>query len=131
MNTEWVFIDTHTPRRSRLGWLKEDGPHSLRTYQGRPPLLLRQLFKNRARLEVSAGICVVAGPGSFSSIRIGVLYANLLARLFRKPLKGVRVEEASDLRAVYKQCVQDGRVGAAYVAPIYDAEPNITFPKSL
>lgn len=131
MNTEWVFIDTHVPRRSRLGWLKQDERPSVHTYQGRPPQLLKQLFKDRARLEASAGICVVAGPGSFSSIRIGVLYANLLARLLKKPLRGIRVEEAVDLSTVYKQCVEDEGASAAYVAPIYDAEPNITLPKSV
>ncbi len=131
VNNEWVFIDTHMPRRSRLGWLKEAGRPSVRTYQGRPPLLLKQLFKDRARLEISAGICVVAGPGSFSSIRIGVLYANLLARLLRKPLRGIRVEEAVDLNAVYTQCIEDGKASTVYVAPIYDAEPNITLPKSV
>ncbi len=131
MNNEWVFIDTHAPRRNRLGWLTQAGRPSVRTYQGRPPQLLKQLFKDRARLEASAGICVVAGPGSFSSIRIGVLYANLLARLLGKPLQGIRVEEATDLKAVYKQCVEEEEASAAYVAPIYDAEPNITLPKSV
>jgi hypothetical protein len=131
VNTEWVFIDTHLPRQSRLGWLKRDGRTTVRTYQGRPPLLLKRLFKDRARLEASAGICVVAGPGSFSSIRIGVLYANLLARLFGKPLRGIRVEEAIDLNLVYQQCADAGQESLAYVAPIYDAEPNITLPKSV
>ncbi|MBP6944922.1 hypothetical protein KBD61_00350 [Patescibacteria group bacterium] len=131
MNNEWVFIDTHIPRQSRLGWLSDAGRLNVRTHPGRPPLLLKQLFKDRTRLESAHGICVVAGPGSFSSIRIGVLYANLLARLFHKPLRGVRVEEVSDLRTLYKQCIEDGQASAAYVAPIYDAEPNITLPKSV
>ncbi len=129
MNIEWVFIDTHLPRQSRLGWLRGDGRTRVRTYQGRPLLLLKQLFKDRGRLEASAGICVVAGPGSFSSIRIGVLYANLLARLLGKPLRGIRVNEAIDLALVYEGCVESAYAGATYVAPIYDAEPNITLPK--
>jgi len=72
------------------------------------------------------GICVVAGPGSFSSVRSGVLDANLLARLWRVPLVGVTVEDAQDLPALARRLAAEHSRGAAYVAPIYDAEPNIT-----
>ncbi len=132
MKSEYLFIDTHTPGHSRLGWLSEDGRLRARTYLGRPPLLLKQLFKDCVRLGSAQGVCVVAGPGSFSSIRVGVLYANLLSRLYKKPLIGIRVDDLVDLQTVYQKCVGNAQTGVStYVAPLYDAEPNITLPKSV
>lgn len=74
---------------------------------------------------------MVAGPGSFSAIRTGVLYANLLARLLGKPLVGVRIDQdQTKTLAGICQVLKEKRVPEeAYVAPIYDAEPNITLPR--
>lgn len=73
---------------------------------------------------------MVAGPGSFSAVRAGVLQANLIARLLKLPLVGVTVDEAGDLEALHRE-LRDPRLKLAvpYVAPIYDKEPNITTPK--
>lgn len=73
-----------------------------------------------------SGICVVRGPGSFSAIRTGVLYANLLSRLLRLPLFSISAEEAADLRRVAKRLEYGALRSASYVAPVYDREPNIT-----
>jgi tRNA A37 threonylcarbamoyladenosine modification protein TsaB len=93
--------------------------------------LLNVLAKDRKRLFSAEGVCVVAGPGSFSSVRTGVLYANLLSRLLRIPLVGVTVEEASDLDALSRRLLDTrySKLETRYVAPIYDAEPNITVPR--
>jgi hypothetical protein len=50
----------------------------------------------------------------------------LLARLWRVPLIGVTVDDAQDLPALARRLAAEHSRGAAYVAPIYDAEPNIT-----
>lgn len=93
-------------------------------------MILRSLFvRERARLEACQGICVVSGPGSFSSIRIGVLYANLLSRLLRLPLVGVSVEEAAERVALMQRLKNHVPTFATYVAPVYDMEPNITIPR--
>lgn len=93
-------------------------------------MILRSLFsRERARLEACEGICVVAGPGSFSSIRIGVLYANLLSRLLRLQLVGVSVEEAADRNALVERLKTHAPSPSVYVAPVYDMEPNITIPR--
>lgn len=132
MNKEWLFIDTHAPRQNRLGWLSNRSKVSVRTYRGRPITLLRRLFvQERERLATCEGICVVSGPGSFSSIRFGVLYANLLARLLGKSLVGVPTQQSVDLSELAR--LLDGRTlqVQAYVAPVYDAEPNITTPRTV
>ena len=93
-------------------------------------MILRSLFsRERARLEACEGICVVAGPGSFSSIRVGVLYANLLSRLLRLQLVGVSVEDATDRSALVERLKNHAPSPNVYVAPVYDMEPNITVPR--
>jgi len=76
------------------------------------------------------GICVVQGPGSFTAVRTGVLIANLLARVRRKPLIGVAAEDAQDLDSLAERIAQGLFPLSGYVAPAYDAEPNITLPKT-
>ena len=128
----WLFIDTHAPGRCRLGWLSLDEPISVRTYRGRPPCLLRRLFVHeRERLQACVGICVVAGPGSFSAIRTGVLYANLLARLVARPLVGVTLEDAVSLKQLARNLALHALSSVSYVAPVYDREPNITVPRNV
>lgn len=75
------------------------------------------------------GVCVVAGPGSFSAVRSGVLVANVLARMFGIPLHGFSTDEVEDLNDVRDRLVAGSVASQPYVAPVYDAEPNITCPK--
>lgn len=77
------------------------------------------------------GVCVVAGPGSFSAVRGGVLDANLIARLKGIPLVPVPSSDWQDLEGLAAR-IQSGEISTAeYVAPIYDQEPNITIPKKI
>jgi len=99
---------------------------------GRGTQVLARLSKTVGRkgIQRADGICVVAGPGSFSAIRTGVLLANLLSRLFSKPLVGVTSDEAKDHHALREDLESGAFPSTAYVAPIYDAEPNITVASS-
>lgn len=81
------------------------------------------------RLKKTEGVCVVSGPGSFSSVRGGVLVANLLARFLKKPLVGILAPQAEDLPALYARLHAHEIPAQAFVAPVYDAEPNITLPR--
>ncbi len=123
----WFFLDTHRPHRSRVGWLLDSGTSKVKTIRGRSQNLWRIIPKDWGkRVKTLSGICVVAGPGSFSAVRIGVLYANLLSRFLKKPLIGVSVEEAKSLSRLGRDLRQKSHTTAPYVAPVYDAEPNIT-----
>ncbi len=101
-------------------------------YPERPVALLGQLFgRDRAKLMSCEGVCVVAGPGSFSAIRTGVLYANLLARLLKRPLIALSVAESATLEDIQASLKQRYSNPVEYVAPVYDAEPNITIPRTV
>lgn len=86
---------------------------------------------DKKKLESAEGIILVSGPGPFSSIRAGVLIANLTSRIFKLPLYEVR----SPLAKTFSEITSDihgGRLKPSdYVSPIYDAEANITMPKKI
>lgn len=122
----WFFIDTHVRGQVRLAELPISGAIRERTVQGRrsPVVAAASFFSSAARRRVT-GVCVVQGPGPFSAIRSGVLFANLFARMLRLPLVGIPVEESRDL-ATLRNALAASRIPLrTYVAPIYDAEPNI------
>lgn len=130
----WLFLDTHKPGEARFAVLEDGKLPQVTEIQGRTVGLLPKLAKSMGSkgLNKIDGICVVAGPGSFSSVRAGVLDANMMARLLDVPLVGVTVDEARDLPILAHQLVagNGAQKAVAYVAPIYDKEPNITIPKS-
>lgn len=124
----WLFLDTHKPGFSRFAWLEKGKPVRTVSIDGRASALLPRLAKSW--VKHIAGVCVVAGPGSFSSVRAGVLQANLISRLLNVPLVGVTVDQVHDLPVLAARLMSGHIAAAAYVAPIYDQEPNITIPKS-
>jgi len=123
----WLFIDTTRPEQFRYGLIAPDATR-VRSVRKRVRTLLVELQRNApvSTLMRCQGICVVHGPGSFSSVRGGVLVANLLARLLRKPLVGVSREESEDLNQLVTDLDAGQKETSAYVMPTYDAEPNIT-----
>ena len=129
----WLFLDTHIPGQFRVGCIGSGSRDRVRSYQERASGALRAIASLLKRRKPD-GVCIVAGPGSFSSVRTGVLYANLLARGWNVPLVGVSVTEAGDLAALSARLSASRSTlhaprSTPYVAPIYDAEPNITIPR--
>lgn len=123
----WLFIDTSRPDRFRFGALASAGS-KITTVHGRSNRLLPALSRqfSFSALRSLRGICVVHGPGAFSSVRGGVLAANLLARLLKKPLAGVRAGDAEPFEALATR-LESGRLApSSYVMPTYVSEPNIT-----
>ncbi len=128
MLMSWLYLDTHAPRTSTYGWF-EHGRVKVRTYEERAPFLLTGLVREaRLRKKHLEGVCVVSGPGSFSAVRVGVVYANLLARLWHVPLVEIIVDQAADLPHVAREIAAFSTTRVAI--PLYDAEPNITLPKN-
>lgn len=115
----WLFIDTHEQGRVRMAWLENGAVVKRVEKEGRAGILLPLIAKDLEKKKVD-GVGVVAGPGSFSAVRSGVLDANLIARLLHVPLLSFMVGEAFD----------PSRTPVEYVAPIYDREPNITIPRA-
>lgn len=126
---DWLFIDTHARGTCHLGWLGS-GVVDVRDFEGQTGDLLVYLAKwwPKWRQKIK-GVCVVAGPGSFSAVRGGVLLANMLSRLTNLPLVGVKVAQADDLASLARDLTAGKLSAVNYVAPEYDAAPNITQAK--
>lgn len=128
----WLFIDSSERGRLRLAHLPVLGTIRAHDHVADRYSMIRELssFIPVKQLKDLKGICVVHGPGSFSAVRSGVLAANVMARILRIPLFGIDRSEAEDLESVRDRLMQGSYRAQTYVAPIYDAEPNITVPRS-
>lgn len=124
----WLFLDSSERGLLRLALMPEAGrliQKTIRRPRVNVPVEVAS-FMDVGDTKDLTGICVVAGPGSFSAVRSGVLAANLLARFLHVPLAGVSVAEASDLSVLRGRLAMNDVPAVSYVAPVYDAEPNIT-----
>jgi hypothetical protein len=126
---KWLFIDSRTRGSANFGWLTDSAKPKIWKVPADSPGLVSYISSrvSNSDLAEAKGICVVSGPGSFSSIRNGTLVANLLARIYGLPLVDVTAHEADDMSALVKSLSK--RKPVEYVAPVYDQEPNITMPK--
>ncbi|MFA6161005.1 MAG: hypothetical protein WCT54_01910 [Patescibacteria group bacterium] len=129
--SRFLFIDTRTRDKAEFGWI--DDKRGKKTWKVAPGSsgLISSVSARMAPKELAAsdGICVVSGPGSFSSIRTGTLVANLLSRTFGLPLYEFSTEEADAGKIEVKNIKT--RKAKEYVAPIYDRPPNVTAPAPL
>lgn len=127
-----VFINSALPDQSALWWMTDQGEVAWKE-TGKARELLADIAKHREVLgnEIRA-VAVVAGPGRFSSLRVGILYAHVLARWYKVPLYALSLAdiETPVTRADAFHAMMGGaRDSQSYVAPIYDREPNITTPR--
>lgn len=124
----WLFLDTHSPKVYQWGWVNlEEGTVDVHTCAERARCWLPRLEAVCRRPD---GIVVVAGPGSFSAIRLGVLQANLLSRLWRIPLIAIHTEDAKDRTDLPSLIRARMQTPLTYVAPLYEMEPHITISRS-
>jgi hypothetical protein len=128
----WLLIDTSDRMKTRFAVIPTLGEIRERTVEGarRNAVALLSAFIDQKRIRSMSGICVVRGPGSFSAVRSGVLVANILSRVYHMPLYGVSVDEGKDLNVLRDRLNRGDVPAETYVAPVYDAEPNITCPHS-
>ncbi len=127
----YLLLDTRGPGQASLQW----GTDQFVAWQaeGVPNAFLGLVRERRDLLTRELeGVVVASGPGRFSALRVGVLYAHLLARWFRVPLFEAFPEDLADEMA-RDQLLASVRAGrrppAAIIAPRYDREPNITLPR--
>ncbi len=126
------YIDTHARGLASLGFLDEQ-KNTIKSFDIKPGALVGTIAHKFSKDKIASadGIVVVQGPGSFSAIRAGVLVANLLSRIFTKPLYGITVEESGSLASVIKKITSGKLKKLKYADPIYDSEPNITMSKKI
>lgn len=128
----FLLLDTCVSDGAKAWWVTEADEVSWQVAgraQGVAGIIARERCRLANELE---GIAVVAGPGRFSSVRVGILYAHLLSRWYKKPLYELTLAdvETREARNVAVQRISAGSVPSAeYIAPIYDREPNITTPR--
>ena len=78
------------------------------------------LLSAKAQLKDMQGILVVKGPGSFTSLRIGVATANALAFGLSVPIKGIEKQQnLKDIKSIFKKSDKQ-------VIPEYGRAPDIT-----
>lgn len=127
----WLFIDAAQPRSFRVGLL---GARAVRVREttGRSHGVLIESMSWLKKLGKTPlqGVCVVSGPGSFTSIRTGVIVGTIIARLRGVPLISVSCEQANDLEQLRTDCLSGVYSTIQHALPTYDAEPNITFARA-
>lgn len=97
-------------------------------------LIHDHLRKERVSLSDIDCIGVVAGPGPFTSVRVGVSVANALGYALAVPVVSVPlglVQPELMINSIRKRLQVRNRVAhtTSPVLPIYDGEPNITQKK--
>ena len=94
------------------------------------------LAENGANWQNLRGICVFAGPGSFTGLRIGVTVANTLADSLKIPIIGEKNSDGSkndgenleNWREIALEKLNSG-ADDKIALPFYGAEANITKPR--
>lgn len=88
------------------------------------------LKKNKAKLNDIQKIIVNRGPGSFTSVRLGIVLANTLAYGLEIPIAGVDnigLKNKDDYLKLVKLKFKSGQ----FIKPYYDRKPDITKSKKL
>lgn len=94
---------------------------------------IERLLKLRSvSLKSISGIVAVAGPGSFTSLRIGVTLANTLAWLLRIRIAGVTAAALNQKNALGSIITSTFTLHAKHgiIEPVYGKQPNITIKKN-
>ena len=91
-----------------------------------------KLFKKYDNKTIK-GIIVVSGPGSFTSLRIGITVANTLSWALNIPICAVKLNEFNNSDELIKMGNQKLKKikGKNIIYPFYGQEPNITIKNKL
>jgi len=98
------------------------------------PTIVKLLGLAKVKPTAIKGIGVVNDPGSFTSLRIGVVTANTLAYAWKVPVVGIKLTKYKTESELVKKVIKnlektaDKKFNLAknIVLPFYGAEPNIT-----
>ena len=128
----YLLLDTRVSDEAKAWWLSEAGEETWQA-AGRAQGILGVIARERSRFTAElGGVAIVAGPGRFSALRIGILYAHLLAHWYKVPLYALTSADVAteEARAAAVGAIRTGATPeTTYVAPLYDREPTITIPR--
>lgn len=122
----YLYIDT-TEKESfdialldRGSVIKKKRVKSIRKHSEKLLKSIDMMLKSeKARLKDILGILVVRGPGSFTSLRIGIATANALAYGLQVSIKGIdKDQDLDDIASLIKKSDN-------IVIPEYGREPDI------
>lgn len=90
--------------------------------------ITQMLKQAKASLSDMRGIAAARGPGSFTSLRIGIATANALSYALQIPVIGVSKEQGIDeIAGLFKHRRTQSRTRV--IIPEYGREPDITMKK--
>ena len=124
----YLIINTSDNKKIFIGLIRDDKLISKKIISAKYkqaekllPMIEKLLEKNKVCLKNLKGIIIAKGPGSFTSLRVGVVTANTLSFALGIPVVGVGVGEFDDLEGLVKKGVEKlkkGRKGKI-VKPVY------------
>lgn len=132
----YLFINTANSDRVTVALIKADfllARINLEAYRRQSekllPAIAKLLKQNKTGLNKIKGIIVASGPGSFTSLRIGIACANTLGYCFNLPVAGVKEKE--DLEEMIKEGIKKLKKRKKFkiVSPFYGQEVNIALSK--
>jgi tRNA threonylcarbamoyl adenosine modification protein YeaZ len=135
----YLLLDTSSPEHFTVGLIKAGG-HWLAVQQIAShftqserilPNIERLLGKNKISPTDIAAILAVNGPGGFTSLRIGVITADSLGYVWRKPVFPLKTGEYNFRTGLNRHILQKLKRTKpdSQVVPQYGHPPNITKPR--
>lgn len=118
----------------RLGIITEDSSNYLEFKQNNNLVEILDdrieafLMKHRLFFKDLTHLAVFKGPGSFTSLRIGIVTANTASSILGIPLIEIAEKEEKKLEKNIKNKIKK-RDFKKQILPFYGKEPNITKPK--
>lgn len=128
-----LYIDTTTREFVKLALIKKQDVFLLDKNVGNKQsenlldLLNKFLKSKKVKLEKIEKIIVNTGPGSFTSVRIGVVIANTLSFALKIPVIGISNKKITNKQDILE--LSDLKSEEESVKPYYYKEANITKSK--
>jgi tRNA threonylcarbamoyladenosine biosynthesis protein TsaB len=119
--TKLWLITSHIPLTPTLEW--ESGRNLADELL---PALMKLLNDTKVNLSDLSGIVLYAGPGSFTSLRIGHSVANALASSLAIPVISEKAENWLEVGLKRLKGSENDRIAL----PFYGSEANVTKPKA-
>lgn len=128
----YLYLNTSLSTRIVLALINNQGKilkfKKIKAFYQQSEKLLSEINKLVVKIKNLKGIIVVVGPGSFTSLRVGLTTANTLAWSLKLPLTGIENKNNSEDKELIKINFRKILKQTAFkqVLPQYGQKPNIT-----
>ncbi|MDQ5919351.1 MAG: TsaD protein [Patescibacteria group bacterium] len=131
LSMAYLVLDARFRGEAGAWWVGESEEETWVQQQDTQDILRAVQARREVLREGLKGVGVMAGPGRFSAVRVGIVYAHVIARWYRVPLYRLQTEDVvtPESRARVAQEIREGaRTAEVWIDPVYDRAPNITSP---